>query len=97
MVRYITALGLTSVLVATTCAQVVLGDNKGKIRKTNSLAGIGMAETPLQWNRRDFQDGTNNESFGFWPAYTIQVTGAQSDVFENNVGLGDDTEAVTIT
>ncbi|MCX7925409.1 MAG: hypothetical protein N2554_06310, partial [Fimbriimonadales bacterium] len=47
--------------------------------------------------RRDFQDGTNNESFGFWPAYTIQVTGAQSDVFENNVGLGDDTEAVTIT
>jgi hypothetical protein len=37
--RTILALGLTSVLVATTCAQVVLGDNKGKVRAVNALAG----------------------------------------------------------
>jgi hypothetical protein len=91
-------LGITSVLVATTCAQqVVLGNNKGKVRKTNALATVSAAEQPLQWSRRDFQDGTNNESFGFWPAYTIQVNAALFDVDFESVGTGDDTGAVTIT
>ena len=97
MMRHILALGLTSVLVATTCAQVVLGDNKGKVRKTNALAGVSTAEQPLQWSRRDFQDGTNLESFGFWPAYTIQVSAPLFDVFNNSVGAGDDTGNVTVT
>ncbi|MCL6536912.1 MAG: hypothetical protein K6U77_12725 [Armatimonadetes bacterium] len=95
--RTILALGLTSVLVATTCAQVVLGDNKGKVRAVNALADIGSGEQPLQWSRRDFQDATNNESFGFWPAYTIQVDGLQFDALGNQVGAGDDTGSVTIT
>ncbi len=95
--RTIMALGLASVLVATTCAQVVLGDNKGKVRATNALATISGNEQPLQWSRRDFQDGTNNESFGFWPAYTIQGDGTLFDFNGENVGLGDAPTPVTIT
>jgi hypothetical protein len=95
--RTIVALGLASVLVATTCAQVVLGNNKGKVRAVNALAGINASEQPLQWSRRDFQDGTNFETFGFWPAYTIQVDGLQFDALGNQVGAGDDTRPVTIT
>ena len=95
--RTILALGLTSVLVATTCAQVVLGDNKGKVRAVNALAPISLSESPLQWSRRDFQDNTNNETFGFWPAYTIQVDGLQFDALDNQVGLGGATTPVTIT
>jgi hypothetical protein len=95
--RTILALGLTSVFVATTCAQVVLGNDKGKVRATNALAPISLSESPLQWSRRDFQDATNNESFGFWPAYTIQVSGLLSDALGNQVGAGDDTGSVTIT
>ncbi|MCX7994121.1 MAG: hypothetical protein N2651_10700, partial [Fimbriimonadales bacterium] len=97
MMRNIIALGLTSVLVVTTCAQVVLGDNKGKVRKTNALAGISASEQPLQWSRRDFQDARNNESFGFWPAYTLQVSGNLFDLDNESVGFGDDTGSVTIT
>jgi hypothetical protein len=95
--RTILALGLTSVFVATTCAQVVLGNDKGKVRATNALAPISLSESPLQWSRRDFQDATNNESFGFWPAYTIQVSGLLFDALDNQVGTGDDTGSVTIT
>jgi len=95
--RTIMALGLTSVLVATTCAQVVLGDNKGKVRAVNALAQISLSENPLEWSRRDFQDGTNLEIFGFWPAYTIQVSGLLFDALGNQVGAGDDTGFVTIT
>ncbi len=97
MTRPVIALGLLSVLVATTYAQVVLGDNKGKVRKTNALAGISLAEQPLEWSRRDFQDATNNETFGFWPAYTIQVVGDLFDFDGNLVGAGASTDAVTIT
>ena len=97
MIRSTIALGLASVLVATTCAQVVLGDNKGKVRKTNALADISTAEQPLQWSRRDFTDATNREFFGFWPAYTIQVGDELSDADENNVGVGGDMAPVTIT
>ena len=95
--RTILALGLTSVLVVTTYAQVVLGDNKGKVRAVNALAGISASEQPLQWSRRDFQDGANNESFGFWPAYTIQGDGTLFDFNGENVGLGDAPTPVTIT
>jgi len=95
--RTILALGLTSVLVATTCAQVVLGDNKGKVRAVNALAPISLSESPLQWSRRDFQDGANNQSFGFWPAYTIQGDGTLFDFNGENVGLGDAPTPVTIT
>ena len=95
--RTILALGLTSVLVVTTYAQVVLGNDKGKVRATNALADISIQEQPLQWSRRDFQDGTNLEIFGFWPAYTIQVSGLLFDALGNQVGAGDDTGFVTIT
>jgi hypothetical protein len=95
--RTIVALGLASVLVATTCAQVVLGNNKGKVRAVNALAGISASEQPLQWSRRDFQDATNGESFGFWPAYTIQGDGTLFDFNGENVGLGDAPTPVTIT
>ena len=95
--RTILALGLTSVLVATTCAQVVLGDNKGKVRAVNALAPISLSESPLQWSRRDFQDGANNQSFGFWPAYTIQGDGTLFDFNGENVGLGGAPTPVTIT
>jgi hypothetical protein len=95
--RTIVALGLASVLVATTCAQVVLGNNKGKVRAVNALAPISLSESPLQWSRRDFQDGANNQSFGFWPAYTIQGDGTLFDFNGENVGLGDAPTPVTIT
>jgi hypothetical protein len=95
--RTILALGLTSVFVVTTYAQVVLGDNKGKVRAVNALAGISASEQPLQWSRRDFQDGANNQSFGFWPAYTIQGDGTLFDFNGENVGLGDAPTPVTIT
>jgi hypothetical protein len=95
--RAILALGLTSVFVATTCAQVVLGNDKGKVRAVNALAGISASEQPLQWSRRDFQDATNGESFGFWPAYTIQGDGTLFDFNGENVGLGDAPTPVTIT
>ena len=95
--RTIMALGLTSVLVATTCAQVVLGDNKGKVRAVNALADIGVGELALQWSRRDFQDARNLVAFGFWPAYTVQVSGLLFDALGNQVGSGDDTGSVTIT
>jgi hypothetical protein len=95
--RTIMALGLTSVLVVTTCAQVVLGDNKGKVRAVNALAQIDVSENPLEWSRRNFLDGTNNQIFGFWPAYTIQVDGLQFDALGNQVGLGGATTPVTIT
>jgi len=95
--RTIMALGLTSVLVATTCAQVVLGNDRGKVRATNALAQISLSENPLEWSRRDFQDARNLEIFGFWPAYTIQVSGSLFDALNNQVGAGDDTGLVTIT
>jgi len=79
-------------LMATICAQQVLGNNKGKVRATNALATIGATENPLQWSRRDFQDATNAESYGFWPAYTIQ-----NNLFDPDFGQGDDTGDVTIT
>jgi hypothetical protein len=72
MIRYGTILLATAVLVTTGVAQQVLGNNKGKVRAANALADISVAEQPLQWSRRDFQDATNTEIFGFWPAYTIQ-------------------------
>ena len=95
--RTIMALGLTSVLVATTCAQVVLGDNKGKVRAVNALAPIETSEQPLQWSRRNFQDGANNQIFGFYPAYTIQVAGTLFDFNGEDVGFGGATTPVTIT
>ncbi len=95
--RTIMALGLTSVLVATTCAQVVLGDNKGKVRAVNALVPIETSEQPLQWSRRNFQDGANNQIFGFYPAYTIQVAGTLFDFNGEDVGLGGATTPVTIT
>jgi hypothetical protein len=95
--RTIMALGLTSVLVATTCAQMVLGDNRGKVRAVNALAGLEASEQPLQWSRRNFQDGANTEIFGFYPAYTIQVAGTLFDFNGENVGLGDAPTPVTIT
>jgi len=97
MMRQAILLGLTSALVVTTYAQVVLGDNKGTVRRTNALAAISGNEQPLQWSRRDFQDSTNAESFGFWPGYTIQVSGSLFDALGESVGSGDDTGAVTIT
>jgi len=95
--RTIMALGLTSVLVATTCAQVVLGNDKGGVRAVNALAGLEASEQPLQWSRRNFQDGANTEIFGFYPAYTIQVAGTLFDFNGENVGLGGATTPVTIT
>jgi hypothetical protein len=91
------ALGLTSVLVATTCAQVVLGDNKGKVRAVNALAGLEASEQPLQWSRRNFSDGANNQIFGFYPAYTIQVDRQLFDFNGEDVGFGGATTPVTIT
>ena len=95
--RTIMALGLTSVLVATTCAQVVLGNDKGGVRAVNALAGLEASEQPLQWSRRNFQDGANTEIFGFYPAYTIQVAGTLFDFNGENVGLGGAPTPVTIT
>jgi len=95
--RTIVALGLTSVLVATTCAQVVLGNGNGGIRAVNALAGAGQPEQPLQWSRRDFTDNTNSEIFGFFPAYTIRSDDVLFDFFGNNMGFGGATTPVTIT
>ena len=95
--RTILALGLTSVLVATTCAQMVLGNDKGKVRAVNALAPIETREQPLQWSRRNFQDDTNIQIYGFYPAYTIQVAGTLFDFNGENVGLGGATTPVTIT
>jgi hypothetical protein len=95
--RTILALGLTSVLVATTCAQVVLGNDKGGVRAVNALAGLEASEQPLQWSRRNFQDGANNQIFGFFPAYTIQSNNELFDFFGNNVGFGSAPTPVTIT
>jgi hypothetical protein len=95
--RTIMALGLASVLVATTCAQVVLGDNKGKVRAVNALAGLEASEQPLQWSRRNFSDGANNQIFGFYPAYTIRSDDELFDFFGNNMGFGGATTPVTIT
>jgi len=50
---------------------VVLGGGKGKVRSTNALATIGVSENPLEWSRRDFNDGSTAETFGFWPAYSL--------------------------
>ncbi len=97
MVRYVVALSLVSAIVATTAAQVVLGDGKGKVRAVNALADDGRPERPLQWSRNNFQDATNLEFFGFYPAYTIQVPGILFDAFGNNVGSGNDAGHVTIT
>jgi hypothetical protein len=97
--RTILALGMTSVLVATTYAQVVLGNDKGKVRAVNALAPIETFQKPLQWSRRNFQDGANTEIFGFYPAYTIQVDRQLFDALGNgeNVGFGGATTPVTIT
>ena len=95
--RTIMALGLTSVLVVTTYAQVVLGDNRGKVRAVNALAPIETSEQPLQWSRRNFQDGANDQIFGFYPAYTIQVAGTLFDFNGEDVGFGGATTPVTIT
>jgi hypothetical protein len=91
------ALGLASVLVATTCAQVVLGDNKGKVRAVNALATAGQTEQRLEWSRRIFTDNTNSEIFGFYPAYTIQVDRQLFDFNLEDVGFGGATTPVTIT
>lgn len=72
-------LAATAIWMATSPAQQVLGNNKGKVRATNALAGISVAENPLEWSRRDFQDATNTEIFGFWPAYTL--ANVSSDTF----------------
>ncbi|MFQ3611252.1 MAG: hypothetical protein SNJ72_07135, partial [Fimbriimonadales bacterium] len=90
-------LAVAGLLLTTTSAQVVLGDGKGKVRATNELAGISANELPLQWSRRDFQDARNNESFGFWPAYTIQVNQNLFDWSGQSVGFSPDTSPVTIT
>jgi len=95
--RTILALGLTSVLVATTCAQVVLGNGNGGIRAVNALATAGQQEQPLEWSRRDFTDNTNSEIFGFFPAYTIRSDDVLFDFFGNNMGFGGATTPVTIT
>lgn len=50
---------------------VVLGGGKGKVRATNALATIGAGENPLEWSRRDFNDGSTAEIFGFWPTYSL--------------------------
>jgi hypothetical protein len=95
--RTILALGLTSALVVTTYAQVVLGNDKGKVRAVNALAPIETIEQPLQWSRRNFPDGANNQIFGFYPAYTIQVDRQLFDFNREDVGFGGATTPVTIT
>jgi hypothetical protein len=95
--RTILALGLTSVLVATTCAQVVLGNGNGGVRAVNALAAAEQPEQPLEWSRRNFTDNTNSGIFGFWPAYTIRSNDVLFDFFGNNMGFGGATTNVTIT
>jgi hypothetical protein len=94
--RTILALGLASVFVATTSAQqVVLGDNKGKVRAVNALADVETTELPLQWSRRDFSDRTNSQIFGFYPGYTVVVTDEFD--FGGNFINSTGTDDVTIT
>jgi hypothetical protein len=94
--RTILALGLASVFVATTSAQqVVLGDNKGKVRAVNALADVETTELPLQWSRRDFSDRTNSQIFGFYPGYTVVVTDELD--FGGNFINSTGTDDVTIT
>ena len=94
--RTILALGLASVFVATTSAQqVVLGDNKGKVRAVNALADVDTNELPLQWSRRDFSDRTNLQIFGFYPGYTVVVTDEFD--FGGNFINSTGTDDVTIT
>jgi hypothetical protein len=94
--RTILALGLASVFVATTSAQqVVLGDNKGKVRAVNALADVETIELPLQWSRRDFSDRTNSQIFGFYPGYTVVVTDEFD--FGGNFINSTGTDDVTIT
>jgi hypothetical protein len=93
--RTILALGLASVFVATTSAQVVLGDNKGKVRAVNALADVEINERPLQWSRRDFSDRTNSQIFGFYPGYTVVVTDEFD--FGGNFINSTGTDDVTIT
>ena len=94
--RTILALGLASVFVATTSAQqVVLGDNKGKVRAVNALADVETNELPLQWSRRDFSDRTNSQIFGFYPGYTVVVTDEFD--FGGNFINSTGTDDVTIT
>jgi hypothetical protein len=95
--RTILALGLTSVLVATTCAQMVLGNGNGGVRAVNALATAEQPEQPLQWSRRNFTDNTNSQIFGFFPAYTIRSDDVLFDFFGNNMGFGGATTPVTIT
>ncbi len=84
-------------LVASSSAQVVLGNGKGKVRAVNALAPVSQNEPELHWSRRDFQDARNNESFGFWPAYTIQVNQNLFDWSGEPVGFSPDTELIPIT
>jgi hypothetical protein len=68
------------------------------VRAVNALAGLrGSQSRPLEWSRRDFTDGANNQIFGFYPAYTIQVDRQLFDFNGEDVGLGDATTPVTIT
>ncbi len=92
MVRTGLMLTAVAILLAISPAQQVLGNNRGKVRAANALAAVSMAENPLEWSRRDFQDATSLEVFGFWPAYTIQT-----NLFDIEFGQGDDTGDVTIT
>ncbi len=92
MIRTGTVILTVTVLLCASYAQQVLGNDKGKVRAVNALSDISMAEDPLEWSRRDFQDGANAEIFGFWPAYTIQ-----NNFFDPEFGQGDDTGSVTIT
>ena len=91
------AIAVAGLLMTTTYAQVVLGNGVGKVRAVNALAALSTTEQDLQWSRRDFQDARNNESFGFWPAYTIQVNQNLFDWSNEPVGFSPDTGPVTIT
>lgn len=61
--------------------QIVLGGGKGNVRSVNALAAEGQPENPLEWSRRDFQDATNSEVFGFYPAYTLSNISDGADGF----------------
>ncbi len=90
-------IAVAGLMLSTASAQVVLGDGVGGVRAVNSLAPTSGSEAELQWSRRDFQDGTNSESFGFWPAYTIQVGQTLFDWNGENVGFSPLATPVTIT
>jgi hypothetical protein len=65
--RAILALGLTSVFVATTCAQVVLGNDKGKVRATNALAQISLSEAPYSGAAATFRTVLTTRASAFGP------------------------------